>query len=47
MVALHPPEIKPVPILDAIGKLRTVPPDGEMVRTARALGICFGNEIIM
>lgn len=47
MVALHPPEIKPVPILDAIGKLRTVPPDGEMVRTARALGICFGNEITM
>ena len=47
MVALHPPEIKPVPILEAIGKLRTVPPDGEMVRTARALGISFGNEITL
>lgn len=45
MVALHPPEIKPVPILAAIGRLRTVPPDSEMVRTARALGISFGCEI--
>lgn len=46
MVALHPPEIKGVPILEAIGRLRTVPPDGEMVRTARALGISMGNELI-
>jgi 6-phosphofructokinase 1 len=46
MVALHPPEINAVPILDAIGRLRTVPPNGEMVRTARALGISMGNEIM-
>ena len=32
-----------VKLADAIGRLRAVPPDGEMVRTARALGIGFGD----
>jgi hypothetical protein len=31
-------------IKDAIGKIRTVPPDGNVVRTARALGISMGAK---
>ncbi|MFT3867197.1 MAG: hypothetical protein QM715_01755 [Nibricoccus sp.] len=44
MVALRPPDTVAVPITEAIGRLRTVPPDGDIVRTARALGISFGAE---
>ncbi len=43
MAALRPPDIVGVPIKDAIGKIRTVPPDGNVVRTARALGISMGG----
>ena len=43
MTAYQPPEIVPVPIVDAIGRIRTVPPDGELTRVARALGISFGD----
>ena len=43
MTALQPPDTVPVRILDAVGRIRTVPPDGNMVRTARALGITFGE----
>ena len=32
-----------VPIEDAVNRLRLVPPDGEMVATARAVGISFGD----
>lgn len=44
MVAFHPPEIDSVPIPEAIGKLRVVPANGELVQTGRALGISFGDE---
>jgi 6-phosphofructokinase 1 len=44
MVACRPPEMPAVPIADAVGRIRTVPPDGELVATARAIGIRFGNE---
>jgi 6-phosphofructokinase 1 len=44
MVASHPPEITVVPIADAVGRIRTVPPDGELVASARAIGISFGND---
>lgn len=43
MVCLHNSQIESVSIADAIGRLRTVDPAGEMVRTARAIGICFGD----
>ncbi len=43
MVALRPPDTVAVPIAEAIGRLRVVPPKGEMVQTARALGISFGD----
>jgi phosphofructokinase-like protein len=43
MVCLHNSQIECVTIADAIGRLRTVDPTGEIVRTARAIGICFGD----
>jgi 6-phosphofructokinase 1 len=43
MVALKPPDTAAVKITDAIGRLRVVPKDGDIVRTARALGISFGD----
>ncbi len=39
MVAYHGADVDSVPLADAIGRLKTVPPDGEHVQTARALGI--------
>lgn len=44
MVALTPSGIAPVALIDAVDKIRTVPPDGEIVRVGRALGISFGSE---
>jgi ATP-dependent phosphofructokinase / diphosphate-dependent phosphofructokinase len=43
MVASRPPDTVSVKIKDAIGRLRTVPVDGDLVRTARALGISLGD----
>jgi 6-phosphofructokinase 1 len=43
MVALTPEGMAPVKLTDAISKIRRVPPDGEMVTVARALGISFGD----
>jgi len=43
MVAFIGPHVGAVPIRDAVGQLKTVPPDGNLVRTARALGICLGD----
>jgi ATP-dependent phosphofructokinase / diphosphate-dependent phosphofructokinase len=43
MVCLRNAAVACVSIADAIGKLKTVDPGGEMVRTARAIGIGFGN----
>lgn len=43
MVALRPPDTVAVKITEAIGRLRTVPLDGDIVQTARALGISFGD----
>jgi phosphofructokinase-like protein len=44
MASYLPPEIVPVPLAAAVGAIRTVPADGELVRTCRALGISFGDE---
>jgi phosphofructokinase-like protein len=43
MVALRGQDIVDVPIADAIADLKLVPPDGELVRVARGLGISFGR----
>ena len=41
MVAYRGPDVDSVPMAEAVGVLKLVPPDGEYVQTARALGISF------
>jgi phosphofructokinase-like protein len=43
MVALRGTEIVSVPIVDATGRPKIVDPEGELVRTARAIGIELGG----
>ena len=43
MVCLQQEAIRSVTIADAVGKLKTVDPQGEIVRAARAIGIGFGD----
>jgi 6-phosphofructokinase 1 len=43
MVAFTAQQVGAVKISEAVGRLKTVPPDGGLVRTARALGICLGD----
>jgi 6-phosphofructokinase 1 len=43
MVAFTGDEVKSVKISDAVGRLKTVPPNGNLARTARALGISLGD----
>jgi 6-phosphofructokinase 1 len=43
MVVNQPPDTNAIPITEAIGRLRTVPPDCDITRTARDLGIGFGD----
>ncbi len=44
MVAFTPSGMGSVMISEAVGELRTVPPNGSLARTARALGVSFGDE---
>jgi hypothetical protein len=43
MVAFTGQQVGAVPIADAVGRLKTVPPDGGLARTARALGMSLGD----
>ncbi len=43
MVSYQNYQVHHVPIADAVNRLRLVPPDGEMVQTARAVEISFGD----
>ncbi len=43
MVALDPPEVQAVPLARAVAHIKTVPVEGDVVRTARRLGISFGD----
>ena len=43
MVALRSSAVVAVDMADAIGRLKTVRPQGELVQTARAIGIGFGD----
>jgi len=43
MVCLQQESIRAVAIADAVGKMKAVDPEGEMVRAARAIGIAFGD----
>ena len=42
MVALHAANIRTVPLAEAIAQLKTVPPESQLVRTARDVGVSFG-----
>ncbi len=42
MVALQAADVVTVPIAEAIANVKAVPPDGQLVRTARDTGISFG-----
>jgi ATP-dependent phosphofructokinase / diphosphate-dependent phosphofructokinase len=44
MVALRSDSIVAVDVVHAIGQLKSVCPDGELVGTARAIGIGFGDQ---
>jgi 6-phosphofructokinase 1 len=43
MVALHPPVVRAVPLEEAIARVKLVPVDGDVVQTARDMGISFGD----
>ena len=43
MVAFDPPEMTSVPLEAALASMKTVPVDCDTVRTARELGISFGD----
>jgi 6-phosphofructokinase 1 len=43
MVSYQNYQVRHVPIADAVNRLRLVPPNGEMVQTARAVDISFGD----
>ena len=43
MVSFQPPDLKFVPLAEAINKVRTVPADSVFVQIARSLGISLGE----
>jgi ATP-dependent phosphofructokinase / diphosphate-dependent phosphofructokinase len=43
MVAIDPPNVRAVPLEEAVRELKRVPVDGDVVQTARSLGVCFGD----
>jgi 6-phosphofructokinase 1 len=43
MVALRGTRIATVDIAEAIGTMKRVNPEGELVRVAKAIGVCFGD----
>jgi len=45
MVAFVPPELRFVPLPEAINKVRTVPADSEFIQIANSLGISLGREL--
>jgi 6-phosphofructokinase 1 len=43
MVASRHPDVVAVPLLDAIGKQNLVSTESNLVKTAKGVGICFGD----
>ena len=43
MVAFAPPDIVARPLDEVVGKSKTVPPDFDLLLTAKALGVTFGD----
>ena len=45
MVAFQPPDIVTIPLDTVVGKQKRVPTDLDLIRTARAMGISFGDVV--
>ena len=45
MVGLQPPDVVHVPLEEAVRRIKVVPLDGDTIRTARDLGINFGDQM--
>lgn len=45
MVALDPPDVIYVPLIEATSRMKGVPPECDTILTARDLGICFGDHV--
>ena len=45
MVALNEPRVDYVPLIEAIGSMRTMPLDCDTLIAGRDVGICFGDDI--
>jgi 6-phosphofructokinase 1 len=43
MVCLHGGHVESAAIEEAVGAKRSVDPNGELVHTARSIGVCFGD----
>ena len=43
MVALDPPIVKAVPLVEAVSRMKGVPLDGDTIQTARDLSVCLGD----
>jgi len=43
MVASAPPDIVPIPLEEVVGRTKTVPLDSDLLMTAKALGVTFGD----
>lgn len=43
MMANHPPDIVPIPLGEVVGKTKTVPLHYDLLLTARAMGVSFGD----
>ena len=45
MVAFHPPAVVGVPLESIVGRTKNVPLDSDVLATARAVGVSFGDEV--
>jgi 6-phosphofructokinase 1 len=43
MIALDPPEVKAIPLEDVMGKIKRVPLESDSIKTAKDMGISFGD----
>ena len=43
LVSYQPPDLKTVPLREALNRIRAVPAASELLQIARALGIAFGD----
>jgi hypothetical protein len=43
MVAFAPPDIVARRLEDVVGRIKTVPPDSDLLLTAKSLGVTFGD----